>query len=199
MFYEPTTAREFASLPAFRAAYPNTSFGDLADEDQRNAAGLFSLGDDRPAFNHLTHTLEPGAIEQQGGAWVRSWVLVPMPLADLRASLTSAVTTLRWERETGGIALAGGMSVGTAIDDQNRITSVVANAQAAGVATVDFKAASGWVTLTLQEVQAIAAAIALHVQACFTAERAHHAAIAAGDTQALLAYDIEAGWPVGAG
>lgn len=119
-------------------------------------------------------------------------------------SLKSEITALRWQKETGGLTLPSGVRVATGIDDQNRITSVIANAQIAGVEQVDFKAASGWVTVTVQELQAIAAAIAVHVQACFTAERVHHEAIDAlaaqhegDDLQAALAsYDVQSGWPV---
>lgn len=97
------------------------------------------------------------------------------------------------------------MRVTTGIDDQNRITSVIANARLAGLDSVSFKAASGWVTLTLAELEGVAAAIAMHVQACFNAERAHHEAIDALQQlhaddyqalqQALEAYDLEQSWP----
>lgn len=89
----------------------------------------------------------------------------------------------------------GGVTVGTTIDDQNRITSVIANAQLAGVDSVDFKAQSGWTTLSLEHMRGIAAAIALHVQACFSAERAHHEAINAASGAELYGYDINARWP----
>lgn len=130
--------------------------------------------------------------------------LTPVPVLTVE-SVKDAITNKRWEVETGGIALPTGVRVATGIDDQNRITSVVANAERAGVAEVDFKAGSGWVRVTVAELQSIAAAIALHVQACFSAERAHHEAIDsleathAGNQealqQALQAYDIEQGWP----
>lgn len=117
-------------------------------------------------------------------------------LANAKASLREQVTDLRWQHETGGITLSGGIQIATGTEDQNRITSVIANAQLAGVTTVDFKSSTGWVTLTLAEVQGIAAAIAVHVQACFSAERAHHEAIEAlASIEALQAYDITAGWP----
>lgn len=119
--------------------------------------------------------------------------------------LRQIVTAFRWEVETGGITLPSGVRVATGIDDQNRITSVVANAERAGLEQVDFKAAEGWAKVTLAELQAIATAVALHVQACFSAERAHHEAIDAlvaqhqGDAQALQAaldgYDESQGWP----
>lgn len=119
-------------------------------------------------------------------------------------SLKAEITALRWQKETGGLTLPSGVRVATGIDDQNRITSVIANAQMAGVQSVDFKAESGWVTVTVQELQAIAAAIAVHVQACFTAERVHHEAIDELAEQhegealqsALAAYDVQSGWPV---
>ncbi|MDH0362781.1 DUF4376 domain-containing protein [Comamonas aquatica] len=120
-------------------------------------------------------------------------------------SLKEEITALRWQIETGGITLPSGVRVATGIDDQNRITSVIANARLANLDTVSFKAVGGWVTLTLAELEGVAAAIAAHVQACFTAERTHHeaidalAALHAEDPealqQALEAYDIEQGWP----
>ena len=45
------------------------------------------------------------------------------------------------------------------------------------------------------QMQGIAAAIALHVQACFSSERAHHEAIAAASETELYGYDINTGWP----
>lgn len=119
--------------------------------------------------------------------------------------LKGIVTAFRWEVETGGITLATGVRVATGIDDQNRITSVVANAERAGLEEVDFKAAEGWAKVTLAELQAIATAVARHVQACFSAERAHHEAIDALLAQhqdgpealqaALDGYDESQGWP----
>lgn len=127
--------------------------------------------------------------------WVASYEPPVVTPEQKRAELTNAVTALRWVKETGGLTLSNGITVGTKTEDQNRITTVIANAQLAGVTSVDFKAASGWVTLQLSEVQALAAAIALHVQACFSAERTHHEAIAALDAASLDSYDITTGWP----
>lgn len=120
-------------------------------------------------------------------------------------ALKEKITNKRWQIETGGLTLPSGVHVATGIDDQNRITSVIANAELAGVEVVDFKAASGWVSVTVAELKAVAAAIALHVQQCFTAERMHHEAIDAiaaqheadpeGLQAALAAYDVTQGWP----
>ncbi len=131
-------------------------------------------------------------------------LLNPVPAITVQ-SVKDAITAKRWQIETGGLTLPSGVRVATGIDDQNRITSVIANAELAGVSSVDFKAASGWVSVTVAELKAVAAAIALHVQRCFTAERAHHEAIDAiaaqheadpeGLQAALQAYDLEQGWP----
>jgi hypothetical protein len=115
-----------------------------------------------------------------------------LPPEDTRAELRRQVTAIRWQKETGGITV-GGMGVNTGIDDQNRIASVL-TVMALGIETIDFKIATGWVTLTAAEVQAVAKAIGTHVQACFSAERAHHAAIAKLASNATT-YDVSIGWP----
>ncbi|KLN57612.1 DUF4376 domain-containing protein [Variovorax paradoxus] len=120
----------------------------------------------------------------------------PRTMDDRRKNLRDRVTARRWEIETSGITLASGVRVLTAKSDQNRVTSVIVNATAAGIEFVDFKADSGWVLLSVDELKALARGIALHVQACFSAERVHHAAIDLLATEADTdAYDIEAGWP----
>lgn len=189
---------------------PETSFPEFhkmseADLDScLSGYGVFKVkSTPYPTYDAVTHRLverQPTAID---GVWTQQWEVIqlsPEEVANnmeaLRDSIKKQVTRVRWERETGGITLPGGVLVGTSIDDQNRITSVIANAQLAGVGTVDFKAATGWVTLTLAEVRGIAAAIAAHVQACFSAERVHHEAIDAITTpERLQEYDISAGWP----
>ncbi|MFE3968387.1 DUF4376 domain-containing protein [Stenotrophomonas sp. YIM B13575] len=126
--------------------------------------------------------------------------LVPLKsLTEVKEDLLAAATAERWNRETGGIVL-GGVQVGTTLDDQNRLSGVLSAIQLGGLESVDFKAQSGWVQLTAAELQGIALAISAHVQACFTAERAHHEAIEQLQTQADVdAYDVMAGWPPGSG
>lgn len=118
---------------------------------------------------------------------------------ELRAQVQQAATDKRWQVMTGGLTLPGGIEVGTTIDDQNRITSVVANAALAGLTDadeVDFKATSGWVRITIAQIKAIAGAIGQFVQACYSAERAHHDAIAQLETpEQINGYDVDDGWP----
>ncbi|UYL85493.1 hypothetical protein gp38 [Acidovorax phage Aval] len=157
-----------------------------------------------PEHDPLTEFIVPMTPEADPeGRWTQTFTVRPMHPEDIARALQAdkdrlqaAATAQRWAVETGGVTLPGGTRVGTTVDDQNRITTVIANAQLAGVTEVDFKAASGWVSLTLDDLRGIAALIAQHVQACFSAERAHHEAITALDSRAAAAaYDVRTGWP----
>lgn len=122
-------------------------------------------------------------------------LVMPRTLDEIKLDLVTAATAQRWARETGGVEL-GGVRVGTTLDDQNRISGVLSAIALGGLEAVDFKAASGWVRLTAAQLQGIAQAISGHVQACFSAERAHHEAIAAIDTlEQAGAYDVTQRWP----
>lgn len=145
----------------------------------------------------------PAALDAQAwligddGPFAGGTPLIPVTTrAQKLKALLQRVTAKRWEIETGGITLPRGIRVLTGRADQDRITSVIVNAGVAGIEAVDFKAASGWVHLTLEEVQGIARAVALHVQACFSAERTHHEAVVALATEAEIdTYDLTVGWP----
>ena len=193
MFFEPSTNTIHPTIQHYAAAHPEAV--GLDTEAGRVAAGLHRLREQLPAYDPRTHTLAFDGVELVGGVYQARYVLTQLPPDQVRASLLQAVSVKRWAVETGGLTLPGGATVGTTIDDQNRITSVIANAQLAGVVSVNFKAQSGWVTLSLEHMRGIAAAIALHVQACFSAERAHHEAINAASDADLYGYDIDAGWP----
>ena len=193
MFFEPSTSTIHPTIQHYAAAHPEAA--GLDTEAGRMAAGLHRLHEQPPAYDPLTHTLAFDGVELVEGDYRARYTLAPLPAEQVRADLMVAVSAKRWAVETGGLTLPGGATVGTTIDDQNRITSVIANAQLAGVVSVNFKAQSGWVTLSLEHMRGIAAAIALHVQACFSAERAHHEAINAASDAELYGYDINAGWP----
>lgn len=153
----------------------------------------------------LVWVADGGSHAQQGWSYVDGVFYPPSAISITAEQVKEAITAKRWQIETGGLTLHTGVHVATGIDDQNRITSVITNAELAGVEVVDFKAASGWVSVTVAELKAVAAAIALHVQQCFTAERMHHEAIdaiaaqyeadSAGLQAALQAYDTTQGWP----
>lgn len=120
----------------------------------------------------------------------------PPTLDNPRAKLKAQATERRWQVETGGITLPNGIRIATGKDDQERVNAVLSNMERYQLAGVDFKAKSGWAHLTYPELQAIGEAIVTHVQSCFSAERAHHEAIDGLDSlEAILDYDVNAGWP----
>lgn len=146
----------------------------------------------------------PGSVSADGAAIGDAWdgekflrkENSSASLQDAKDALTKQATEKRWECEISGVTLPDGTRVGTTIEDQNRITSVVSNAELAGVATVDFKSASRWVTLSIEQVKGIAVFIARHVQDCFSAERKHHEAIAQlTSLEEVQSYNIDLHWP----
>lgn len=203
-YIQKSTGQYPLSERDIRAAHPNTSFPSpfKAPDDY---AWVFPTP--QPSYNPITHGVREiapalsskGEYEQQWEVYELDPAQVEENIVAAKAGLIEAATAKRWEVMTGGVTLPGGIQVGTTIDDQNRITSVVANAALAGLTDadeVDFKAASGWVRITIAEVKAIAGAIGQFVQACYSAERAHHEAIALLDTvQAVRDYDVNDDWP----
>lgn len=114
----------------------------------------------------------------------------------LRDKLLMIVAARRWAVEAGGIVLPDGTRIATGIDDQNRISAALAGMERYGLDKVDFKATTGWVSLSYEQLKAIGGAVVAHVQAAFTAERVHAEALRRLDSvDALLAYDWQAGWP----
>ena len=129
------------------------------------------------------------------------WKLIPYqpqegyPYLDLlKAQLKEQATAKRWEVETGGVEVDG-VNIKSGLDDQARITAAVTNAPLAGIDSVNFKSADGWITLTLEQLRGIAAVLAMHVQRCFLTERVHHQTIDALTTvEAANEYDVNVGW-----
>lgn len=189
---------------AVRALYPNTSFPARMDESILADHGYFP---EHPSERPVGDIVTEGEPElRSDGKWYQTWVVRDFTpeeqqqrFEDEKLALLQAATDMRWDVMTGGMTLPNGVQVGTTIDDQNRITSVVANAELAGLTDadeVDFKAASGWVRITISEVKQIAGAIGQFVQSCYSAERAHHDAIEALETrEEIAAYDVTTGWP----
>lgn len=146
-----------------------------------------------------------GAPELVEGQWRYSKVVENTSLETLRKEVQDAVTAKRKEVMAGGITMPDDSIIGTDDTDQARVTSVVANAQYVGLSdedTVDFKATSGFVTITVAEVKAVAGVIGRFVQGCFTAERNHYNAVALLETREelenYLNVSLKSGWPEGA-
>lgn len=75
----------------------------------------------------------------------------------------------RKQVELGGIYV-GDVFIKTDEDDQNKISRVIERSEDAGIAEVSFKAASGFINISIEDLRGIAISIAHHVQDCFSWE-----------------------------
>lgn len=116
-------------------------------------------------------------------------------LANAKADRLAALAARRFAAETGGVTVAG-MPVETGRATQAILTGARILAKENSAYAVDWKTAAGFVTLDAAAIIAAADAVAAHVQACFSNEKAIAAEIAAAaDAAAVAAVDIDAGWP----
>lgn len=140
-------------------------------------------------------------LEKRQGVWWRLYLTAKWTSKEIADYRKAEVAAHRWNVETGGLTISAlNVTVETSIDSQNRISSIITHARLAGITSVNFKALSGWVTLTIEQVEAIARAVALHVQACFSAENAHSVEIdklllKPNAFENLVKYDVKANWP----
>ena len=115
----------------------------------------------------------------------------PRTLADLRAGLKAEVARRRWELEVAGLTMPDGMRVGTSREERAALATTIKDMAEADLQEVDFKTLSGFRRLTRETLQAVANAIAMHVQMCFSAEAAHDALIdSITERSALLRYPV---------
>lgn len=132
----------------------------VTEEEQRafeEAVAISQAAQQRPSRiiseEELVDVLRPYAI------------VLPTP-----AGLAGYIANARWAREVGGIVVDGN-EIPTDRDTQAKLTGAFAFTQIKPDATFEWKLGEGdFVTLDATKVQAIAAAVAAHVQACYAAE-----------------------------
>lgn len=160
------------------------------------------LKTEKPEHDPASHKVQEVAPEETEAGWLQKWELVALTPQEISTALQVRIAQLeasaaarRWEVETGGIVI-NGMRLLTKVEDQNRITSAVVNAERANIEEVSFIAVDGPVRLSLDELRGIAIAITQHVQACFNAQGNHILAIRALESLAdANAYNVNTGWP----
>lgn len=116
------------------------------------------------------------------------------PLTEREAIGTEAkqhLAYVRWQSETNGLTLPDGNQIRTDRESQAQLTSAYQSLKSGLIPDTQWKAATGWVTVTLTELEPIAQAVAAHVRACFAAEKAVSDQIDNATTDALIALDIE--------
>lgn len=140
------------------------------------AIDVIYLFDPHPAVDavEIADDVFAGHIPDGAGGWS-----LPSAAAPTADDLRAYAASRRFMIETRGIVV-GAATIDTSRNSQSMIAGALAYVQASDAASVDFKAASGWTTLSVAEVKTIALAVAGHVQRCFAAERAADEAIDAG-------------------
>ena len=117
----------------------------------------------------------------------------PKPAALIRADLSQRIAEARYNLEVGGVTLENGARINTERDAQAMIASALLRVTRKPGELIDWKGGDGiWVKIDKATVEMISDVVGDHVQACFSAERARHEALAAiddADFAALIAFD----------
>ncbi len=103
-------------------------------------------------------------------------------LDEVKAEKIAELAQTRWEQETGGLTLPDGTEIKTDRESQALLTGASLYALQNATATVEWKGANGWVTLTASQIQAIAMAVRNHVQSAFSKEKELAAKVEAAGT-----------------
>lgn len=113
--------------------------------------------------------------------------------AAVRAALFADLAEVRWQRETGGVTLPDGTGLPSDEGTARKLTSAVTSLQNGMIAEpVSWKFPDGWQDLTQVQIEAAAAAVAQHVQACFEAERTVSGQIEALTDAEAAEFDVQA-------
>lgn len=127
-------------------------------------------------------------------------LLEEIPFEEVRDGLLAAIRQKRWEVEAGGLDF-NGVRIATDEKGQAKVAGCVQLFDKdPTLEIVDWEPQPNiWVTIDKATATALGVAVGRHVQACFTRCKDLCAAIqAAPDLAALLAIDINAGWPAAA-
>jgi hypothetical protein len=93
-------------------------------------------------------------------------------LESAKAKKLSEIAAWRFGRETAGVTL-NGASIRTDRESQAQLTGAYTSLKNGLLAAVNWKDTNGqWVSLSLEQIEPIAGAVAQHAQACFDAEMA---------------------------
>jgi len=140
--------------------------GALIDMDVTRGDETFPFtyapDDDAPLSNEVR------ALLQAGGYTIETYA-EPMPDA---AALHAYAAVARWRKEIAGISVSG---LNVATDDRSKalIQGAYLQAQRDPAFTAQWKTASGaFVTIGAAQIEAVAIAVAAHIQACFAKEAA---------------------------
>ena len=148
----------------------------------------------------FTETVDPVTQEIVLSNGMQNWVVTDKIidatlLTELRTFAKAKITQKRKETEVGGLLFPNGVSIKTSKDDQDRILSVIINAERNGIEEIDFKADSGWARVSIFALKQIAKELTFFVQHCFNVERMNREAIELlTDPVAIVNYSNDLSW-----
>jgi hypothetical protein len=146
-----------------------------------------SLGLGDSPGDELTTLVRPSKFHRfDAGGWVIDYQAV-------RDDLHKRVAAFRLSMETGGITVSG-VAIDTSRPAQAMLNQAYASLQAGFIQSVDWKGSSGWHALGLPEITALAQAAAVHVESCFSKEKAICSQLDALADEDLESFDIAAAW-----
>lgn len=163
---------------------------------------IYPVNEVLPSYNPAWQGIHPKPISLwkfENGEYTPTYYIRDLDVTHLKRQLKEKVTAKRWELMTGGFTLPNGTVINTTVEDQNRISSVVANAHLAGLddsSQVDFKATKGWVQISIGELKNVVGLIGVFTQLLYSGEKEHHEIIDSLSTgEEITQYDINIGWP----
>ena len=148
----------------------------------------------------FTETVDPDTQEIILSNGMQNWVVTDKIidatlLTELRTFAKAKITQKRKETEVGGLLFPNGVSIKTSKDDQDRILSVIINAERNGIEEIDFKADSGWARVSIFALKQIVKELTFFVQHCFNVEKMNHEAIELlTDPVAIVNYSNDLSW-----
>lgn len=135
-------------------------------------------------------------VAQTFASWVNQFQAAELVTPELsgeplKNALKTYAANKRYRVETGGMTV-NGLAIPTDRETQSKLSGAVLTFQTGALSgAIDWKAAGGWVQLDQAAVTALASAVAAHVQAAFSRERAVSALIDDGTITTVAQIDAQ--------
>jgi len=166
------------SFGKLRSDNPAVSYPRNPDDAWLANQGVHKVTPAARPGDHPSIVITEGTPALVEGVWTQVWEVTDAP-APSKTELAAYAASKRWEKEIGGIVVAGA-AIDTSRESQSMIGNAYSYSQAHPSEVIKFKAASGWISIDAATVVAIAASVGAHVQACFAIEESVAAEIEAG-------------------
>lgn len=178
----------------------------VASPEELSDGEYIPLRYEYPDYDPRTHEIvkdgEP-AFSKKNACYIQKYKAVELSAERFAQNLDAArderraeAAAIRWNHEIAGVVMPDGLRVLTNHDAQVRLSSLMQSARDAGLESVNFKAESGFVTLSFDRLLEVSRAVTNHVQACYAREHELNRLIdEASDFTALAEINLDDGWP----